>query len=87
MASSCPSGEMVENTRTVVDLKEKISSEPDFINSKKHRYSLQKFLKQNPEGTTDHIIAIFLCITPDGVRALYASAVEKIRQKMKVVVG
>ena len=76
----------MEKAKTQEELRELVKLDPDFINSKKHKYSLQKFLKQNQSGTTDHIIAIFLCITPEEVRAIYDRAVEKIRQKMKVVV-
>lgn len=76
----------MEPNKTQEELKGLIQTEPDFINSKKHKYSLKKFLNQNPDGTTDHIIAIFLCITPEEVRLFYSRAVEKIRQKMKVVV-
>lgn len=76
----------MEQSRNIDELKAKIATDPDFINSKKHKYSLKKFLDQSPSGTTDNIIALFLCITPDEARSLYQNAVEKIRQKMKIVV-
>lgn len=76
----------MEPNKTPEELKGLVQTEPDFINSKKHKYSLKKFLDQNPGGTTDHIIAIFLCMSPEEVRLNYSKAVEKIRQKMKVVV-
>ena len=68
------------------EIKAKIETDPDFINSKKHRYSMQRFLDQSPGGTTDNIIAYFLCLQPHDVKDLYDSAVKKIRQKLKVKV-
>ncbi len=65
-------------------MKEKIENDPDFINSKKHQYSLKRFLREHPGGTTDNIIAYFLCVQPDEVRALYSSSIKKIRQKLNI---
>jgi hypothetical protein len=76
----------MESNNKSEEVKLKIANDYDFINSKKHRYSLQRFLKQSPDGTTDNIIAYFLCIQPNDVRTLYGSAVEKIRQKLKIKV-
>lgn len=69
------------------NIKERIETEEDFINSKKHGYSLRHFLDASPGGTTDNIIAYFLKIKPDDVKSLYESAVKKIRQKLKVDVN
>lgn len=74
----------MENNKNIEELRVKISTEFDFINSKKHKYSLKQFLKNNPDGTTDNIIALFLCVTPNQVRELYDSAVKKIRQKLNI---
>lgn len=68
------------------EIKDKIKNDYDFINSKKHKYSLKKFLKKNPQGTTDNIIAYFLCITPDEVKAMYESSIKKIRQRLNIKV-
>jgi hypothetical protein len=76
----------MEKNNKAEEIKNKIETEPNFINSKKHQYSLSGFLEQHPNGTTDNIIAYFLCITPEDVKNIYYNAVEKIRQKMKVVV-
>ena len=75
---------MIDNNPKLDEVRQKIKSEYDYINSKKHKYSLSKFLEQNPNGTTDNIIAYFLCITTDEVKNIYGSAVEKIRQKLKI---
>ena len=38
----------MEQSRNIDELKAKIATDPDFINSKKHKYSLKKFLDQSP---------------------------------------
>lgn len=68
----------------IEDIKQKIENDPDFINSKKHQYSLKRFLREHSSGTTDNIISYFLCIQPSDVKVLYDSAVKKIRQKMNI---
>ena len=68
------------------EVKDKIKNDPDFINSKKHGHSLKKFLKQNPNGTTENIIAYFLCITPENVKTIYEDSIKKIRQKLNIEV-
>jgi hypothetical protein len=68
------------------EIRDKIKNDPDFINSKKHAYSLKKFLKQNPNGTTENIIAYFLCITPEDVKATFQESIKKIRQKLNIEV-
>jgi c-di-GMP-related signal transduction protein len=68
------------------NIKERIETEEDFINSKKHGYSLQHFLDASPSGTTDNIIAYFLKIKVSDVKDLYESAIRKIRQKLKIEV-
>ena len=66
------------------DTKYKIYNEPDFINSKKHKHSLKKFLNQHPNVTTDNIIAYFICSTPLEVQQIQEGIVKKLRQSMKV---
>jgi hypothetical protein len=91
----------MESKEKSSEILDKIQNDPDFINSKKHRFSLQKFIDQNSDqrklrsgktqpipgtfkGTTDNIIAYFLCMSPDDVKKIYEDAVKKIRQKMNL---
>lgn len=66
-------------------IREKVMTEPDFINSKKYRYSLDKYLKNNPTSP-DNIIAHLLCMNEEEVQKTFDSAVIKIRQFMNVEV-
>lgn len=67
------------------DIKTKVMSEPDFINSKKYRYSMDRYLKNNPTSP-DNIIAHLLCMSEDEVEEVFNNAVIKIRQFMKIQV-
>ena len=67
------------------DIKAKVLVEPDFINSKKYRYSLDRYLKNNPTSP-DNIIAHLLCMNENEVERVFNSAVIKIRQFMKIQV-
>ena len=66
------------------EVKQKISSDEDFINSKKYDYSISKFIEANPKGVSDNIIASFLCITKEEVQSIYDGVVKKIRHLLKV---
>jgi hypothetical protein len=67
-----------------IEIKNRVSLEDDFINSKKYSNSLSMYLKYHPEGATDNVIAHFLCVTPKEVEEIYNSAVKSYRQLMKV---
>jgi len=67
------------------EVKSRVLSEPDFINSKKYRYSLDRYLKNNPTSP-DNIIAHLLCMSEEDVKKVFEGAVVKIRQFMKVEV-
>lgn len=67
-------------------MKTKVSDDPDFINSKKTKYSLKEYKKHNPDPLHDHAIARLLCITPKEVQALYDGIVEKARKHLKIEV-
>lgn len=66
------------------EILEKIQTEEDFINSKKHGYSLSRYLKKNPSGATDNVIAYFLCMTTKEIAEVYESAVKEYRQHLKL---
>ena len=72
-------------TETKAQIKERVLTEPDYINSKKYRYSLSKYLKNNPTSP-DNIIAHLLCMDEEEVQKVFESAVIKIRQYMRVEV-
>lgn len=74
---------MVTESKEVI--KEKVLSDPDYINSKKYRYSLDRYLKNNPTSP-DNIIAHLLCMSEDEVKEVFEEAVIKIRQFMKIEV-
>lgn len=65
------------------EIKARVLAEPDFINSKKYRYSLSKYLKNNPVSA-NNIIAHLLCISEEDVERIYDDSVIKIRQYMKI---
>lgn len=72
------------------EIKKLIQENEDFINSKKYRYSLNRYEqqreKQRQESAPDSIIAHLLCMTPEEVQQVYKGAVHKIRQFMKIKV-
>jgi len=65
------------------NLKQYLEEQPDFINSKKHHYSLKRYLKHNPVSS-DNTISLLLCLKPQDVKDLYDSAVRKLRKSMKM---
>jgi len=66
------------------EIKKRVEEEPDFINSKKYKYSLKEYKKNSKGPASDNIIAYFLCVTPQEVQQIYNNAVNKIRQYMKI---
>lgn len=79
---------MKQNEEKLVVLREKVLEEPDFINSRKHKYSLKEYRRKNQDKgpATDNVIAYFLCIDPKEVQKIYESAAQKIRQHFKIEV-
>jgi hypothetical protein len=67
---------------------EKVHNDPDYINSRKHGYSLEKFNASNSKNkkrvVTDKIIAHFLCTTPEEITKTYNDIIKHIRQLMKI---
>ena len=65
------------------ELKEKIHNDPDFINSKKYRYSIDRYLKKIPVSP-DYMVAHLLGMSEVEVKTVFDGAVLKIRQFMKI---
>lgn len=79
---------MKVNETKLIELRERVLNEPDFINSRKHKHSLREYRRKNQDKgpATDNVIAYFLCIEPQDVQAIYESAAQKIRQHFKITV-
>jgi len=65
-------------------IKAAASDEFDFINSKKHKNSLKRFIQNNPNGTTDPNIAHFLGLSVQEVVSMYNKIILKARQKLNI---
>lgn len=63
--------------------REKAFTDPGYINSRKYKYSLEKFKDKNEKGIPDKVIAYFLCMSIEEVTKEYEDIVNKIRQFMK----
>jgi hypothetical protein len=64
------------------DLKKRLETEEDFINSPSHRNSLKFFISKNPEGVSNDKIAKLLMISEEEVEKLYQSAILKLRENL-----
>jgi len=61
-----------------------ITTDEDFVYSKRFGYSLKKLLERYPDGCPDRVIAAVLLITEDDVEAHYQRIVIKLRNAMGV---
>jgi hypothetical protein len=66
------------------EIKNKLESEEDFVNSPKHDYSLSKLERVNPNGVNDRFAASLLAITVEEFQSLFQSTVKKYRQLLKI---
>lgn len=66
------------------DEQKMISTDPDYISSKRFDYSLEKLLERYPDGCPDRVIASVLMIDETEVEQSYARIVEKLRKMMKI---
>jgi hypothetical protein len=66
------------------NLKEKIETDDDFINSPSHRNSLKVFMSKNPEGVDNDRIAKVLMITEEEVEEAYEEALAKLKANLAV---
>lgn len=74
----------MKHDKDTTELKNKIWSEPDFINSKKYGYSLAKFMEQHPTGVPDNIIAVLLCVDTVEVVDIFQGAVKNLQTLFKI---
>lgn len=68
----------------IEEIRQKIDTEPDFVNSKRFDFSLDKLLDRYPDGAPGRVIAQALLMTEEEVEELYLRTVAKLRRAMKV---
>ncbi len=61
-----------------------LTTDDDFVCSKKHEYSLKKFLEMYPNGAPDRVTAASLMITEDEVEVMFKRIIAKMREHMGV---
>jgi len=61
------------------EIENKILTEPDFIYSKKHDFSLEKFLKANEKNIHDHQISKLLRLKKYEVNKIYKNTLKKLK--------
>lgn len=61
-------------------IKDSIENDPDFINSKKYKYSLQNFLDNNRTTPSNNYIGILLGLKPEEVKERYEKALKFLRE-------
>ena len=66
------------------EAREKVHTEPDFVNSKRYDYSLQKLEERYPDGAPDNVIANALMIKEEEVEPEFDKVVIKMRAHMGV---
>ena len=66
------------------DARERVHTEPDFVNSKRHEYSLKKLEERYPDGAPDNVIANALMIKEEEVEPEFDKVVVKMRKEMGV---
>lgn len=57
----------------------RIQTDPDFVYSKKHDYSLESIINSYPSGVPDRIICRILQITDDDLKKIYNSAIMTLK--------
>jgi hypothetical protein len=66
------------------EARKKVNEDPDFVNSKRYDYSLQKLEERYPDGAPDNVIANALMIEEKEVEPEFDKVVVKLREKMGV---
>lgn len=69
---------------TSAEVRERLSTEDDFIFLPRYEYSLKRLLERYPDGVPEKLIAQGLLITEDEVTLVYNRAVRKLQRLMKV---
>lgn len=75
---------MKKERLTKAEIKAKLETEPDFINSPKHDYSLEKLENANPNGVNDRFAASLLATSVEEFQALFQSAVKTYRRLLNI---
>jgi hypothetical protein len=65
------------------DDRKRLQEDEDYIHNPKLKNSIEEVQKKYPDGVSDKDIAKMLSIPIKHVRFLYASAIKKIRKKIK----
>jgi hypothetical protein len=73
---------MLEKTNQV---RQNLVNEPDYVYSRRYKFSLQQLINRYPDGVPDHIIAQSLLLTEEELAEQYESIVERLRSTMGVV--
>lgn len=67
------------------DLKKRVETEPDFINSKKYGYSYSAFIEKNSSNrNNDKLICLLLVLEPDELNKIWKSIIEKGRRYFNI---
>lgn len=61
----------------------RLKTDRDFVIAPEHGNSLNKLLDDHPDGLTVSAICRALQITPDEYEELYASAMQKLRDRLE----
>ena len=77
-------GIMSDDKMTEEEIKLKIESDPDWINSRRFGFSLEKLLTRYPDGAPNRVIAAALLIQEEEIPKLYKKMIEKLRKLMNV---
>lgn len=64
--------------------RQKIINDPDYISSKRYKYSLKRFLKVHERPAPDSMIASLLKMTVSEVDFHYKSAVSKYQDHLDI---
>lgn len=75
---------MSKKKLTSEEIKNKILTDEDFINSSKYNYSLKNFETSNPNGVSDYLAAKFLFMSVDDFKKILNSIIKKCRQALKI---
>jgi len=65
------------------EIKERLQSDPDFINIKRFDYSMKKLLERYPDGAPPNVIAQGLMMTEEELEVMYQNILGKMREIIK----
>ena len=69
---------------TMTEIRQRVETDPDYINLKRFDFSLRKLLVRYPDGCPDHIIAQALILNESEVETTYNNVVIRLRTLMGV---